>query len=104
MLAIRVTSSGDSIVVYLDGDLDLMTVGRVRHDLTPLMAEGTHLVLDLARVSFIDSAGIGLLLSTRSALLKRAGSLEIRNPSNVVRRVFDVTGLVDLLLGTGATA
>ena len=69
MLAIRVTSSGDSIVVYLDGDLDLMTVGRVRHDLTPLMTEGTHLVLDLAHVSFIDSAGIGLLLSTRSALL-----------------------------------
>ena len=104
MLAVRVTSSGDSIVVHLDGDLDLLTVGRVRHDLAPLMADGAHLVLDLARVSFIDSAGIGLLLSTRSALLKRGGRLEIRNPSNVVRRIFDVTGLIDLLLGTGATA
>ena len=104
MLAVRVTSSGDSIVVHLDGDLDLLTVGRARHDLTPLMADGAHLVLDLARVSCIDSAGIGLLLSTRSALLKRGGRLEIRNPSSVVRRIFDVTGLVDLFLGTGATA
>jgi len=37
-------------------------------------------------------------LATRHALLERGGSLAVRNPSSVVRRVLEVTGLDGLLL------
>ena len=96
----HVTPHRDSVLVHLEGDLDLMTTGRVRRDLAPFVDSAPSLVLDLADVVFIDSAGIGLLLSTRSSLLERGATLEVRNPSSAVRQILDVTGLGGVLLET----
>jgi anti-sigma B factor antagonist len=85
-------------VVHVNGDVDLTTSRRLRDDISQLVGGGPHLVLDLTEVRFMDSAGLGALLATRSAVLEHGGSLAIRNPSSPVRQVLDVTGLAGLLI------
>jgi anti-sigma B factor antagonist len=94
----RAESCGDALVVHVDGDLDLTTAERLRHDMSQLVGDGPELVLDLTDVSFMDSEGISALLATRSAVLEHGGSLAIRNLSSTVRRALEVTGLAGLLI------
>ena len=75
-------------VVAVQGELDLATVGTLEAYLNGV---GRPVVLDLANVSFIDSAGIALLLS------QAKDGLTIRDPSPEVRRVFQTCGLDDQL-------
>jgi anti-anti-sigma factor len=69
---------------WVDGSLDMITTPDVKR-----FMEGVHsgpLVLDLARVRFLDTTGLHLLIQ----LSERSGetpSLIIRNPSQAVRRV-----------------
>jgi anti-anti-sigma factor len=89
---------GDSVVVHVDGDLDVATSGQLGNDIAPLVENGPNLVLDLAAVEFMDSAGIGAVLAARAAALEHGGAFEVRNPSSSVRLLLDVTGLAALLM------
>jgi len=85
--------AGDAIVVAPAGEIDLATVAVVEASIQAALAETDTLVLDLRDVSFIDSAGLRLVLET---------SREVRDFSVVrgpreVQRVFDLVGLDDRL-------
>lgn len=57
-------------------------------------ASGAHAVeLDLSSVSFLDSLGLGELLTVRRDLEMSGGSLSVIGVSPQVRRVLDITGL-----------
>lgn len=94
----RAEPLGDSVVVHVNGEIDVATAGRLSDGVSPLVDTGPNLVLDLTAVPFMDTVGLGALLATRSAVLEHGGSLTIRNPSRAVRRVLDVTGLAALLI------
>jgi anti-anti-sigma factor len=49
------------------------------------------IVIDLAKLEFIDSAGLGMLLIVRDEANKARRSLVLRNPCGQVKRMFDVT-------------
>jgi anti-anti-sigma factor len=93
----RAETFGDSVVVHVDGDIDVATSGQLGDDIAPLVETGPNLVLDLTEVPFMDTVGLGALLATRSAALEHGGSLTVRNPSPAVQRVLDLTGLTELL-------
>jgi anti-anti-sigma factor len=75
----------------LSGELDLFTVDAARAALETEL-HGT-LVLDLTSLEFIDDSGLGLLVGTYKRLRKEEGSLVLRNPSDHVLRVLEVTGI-----------
>jgi anti-anti-sigma factor len=52
-----------------------------------------QLILDFADVRMIDSAGIGILLSTQRRVQAAGGRLVVANPSDHVRKVFSLTGV-----------
>ena len=82
--------AGTPAVVAFDGDLDLETAPQLRQQLLELLDRGrVDLVVDLAGCSFLDSAGLSLLLSTARRCEELGGSL----------RVVNATGAVDQLLG-----
>ena len=84
------TQAGTPAVVAFDGDLDLETAPQLRQQLLELLDRGrSDLVVDLAGCSFLDSAGLSLLLSTARRCEELGGSL----------RVVNATGAVDQLLG-----
>jgi stage II sporulation protein AA (anti-sigma F factor antagonist) len=80
-------------VVTLSGEIDLSNADLLGDKLAGFAGEDDHLVIDLSALEFMDSSGIAMLL--RAAV--RASSVEVRNPSDVVRRIIECTGLSDVL-------
>jgi len=60
-------------------------------DETPLR----RLVVDASELEFIDSSGISALLALRERVADGGGHFELRDPTPAVRRVIEITGLLD---------
>ncbi|HSL56263.1 MAG TPA: STAS domain-containing protein [Acidimicrobiales bacterium] len=54
-----------------------------------------HLVVDASELEFIDSSGISALLALRERVTDHGGEFELRDPTPAVRRVIEITGLLD---------
>src|SRR5260370_32822814 len=76
-------------IVDADGEIDVFTCGPLRDRLLALAGEGhSGLVVNLGRVSFIDSAGLGVLVAVWHRLRPFVGVLALASPSPRVRCVF----------------
>ena len=82
-------------VVEPHGEIDVLTAPQLGRRLLGLVDEGkTRLVVDLSRVTFMDSTGIGVLLNALRRATGRDGSLVLVCPTERILRPFQVTGLV----------
>ncbi len=70
---------GGSIVVTVDGLVDLAAVGHLHNDLSRAVRRhpGVTLIVDLDAVSVLDDAGLGILLGAAAAARDAAGDLEV---------------------------
>ncbi len=75
----RVDQVGGSIVVTVDGLVDLASVGRLHDDLTRTLRThpGVALVVDLDAVSVLDDTGLGVLLGAAAASREAGGDIEV---------------------------
>jgi anti-anti-sigma factor len=88
--------SGDqgSLVVRMSGDLDLSTVGSVEAAVEPLLdQQPERLVIDVKNLQFADSSGLALWVRWAN----RVDQVEIREPSQLLRRVIERMGLAERL-------
>jgi anti-anti-sigma factor len=72
------------------------------HELDELRREvleqsDTRVIIDLSRVTRIDSAGLGQLMSCYSHLVKNRGALKVLNPAPEIRNLLDMTGLSSII-------
>jgi anti-anti-sigma factor len=72
------------------------------HELDELRKEvleqsDTRVIIDLSRVTRIDSAGLGQLMSCYSHLIKNRGALKVLNPAPEIRKMLDMTGLSSII-------
>lgn len=82
-----------AIVVHLAGELDLYTAAAVRQALLDLCREDpARLVIDLERLTFIDSTGLGVLIEARSQLRDR-GAFVLAAPGHETHRALQISGL-----------
>ena len=88
---------GAYALVTATGELDVETAYDVYlAAIGQAQAGFTAVVLDLSEVTFIDSVGLGMLVRTRDDLTRDNGSrLRLRNPSDRVRRMLELTALLD---------
>ena len=77
--------------IALIGELDLANVGDTESELAAQASSGTPLVLDLSRLTYLDSQGIAMLFRLSDRANLNGGSLTVANPSGLVRRVLDIT-------------
>lgn len=81
-------------VVYLSGELDLTSAGQLSAAIDAALASHPdRLVLDASGLSFMDSSGIVLLVSAT----QRVQEVQVRDPSPIVRRLIELTGLTKVL-------
>ena len=89
---------GGTIVVEVLGPLEAATVGALRS--VVLDAVDTYrprqLTVDLRRVPFMDSIGIGTLVAVNNKAREVGGAMEVRSPSPFVHRLLQITGLTEL--------
>ena len=89
------SSSGTRLDIALEGRLDTVTAPQLEKALGGLDGV-TALTLDLAGLEYISSAGLRLLLFAHKRLADREG-MKVTNANEIVREVFDVTGVADIL-------
>jgi anti-anti-sigma factor len=81
-------------VVYLSGELDLTSAGQFSTAIdTALGRHPDRLILNASAVTFMDSSGIVLLVSAT----QRVQEVQVRDPSPIVRRLIELTGLSNVL-------
>jgi anti-anti-sigma factor len=89
---------GLPLVVEVCGEVDIQSAPWLRDELLrTVRRHGPRIALDLAGVTFLDCAGINVLLSTRRRALLEGGWLQVVRPSARAWRVISVLGLQDVL-------
>jgi anti-sigma B factor antagonist len=92
-ITIEDTSKGIPMV-HLRGELDAYSAAHFRGALISLTQEGHRfVVLHLGSLDFIDSVGLGSMVSVYTRLKKAGGSLYIAAPSEQLSKVLHITGL-----------
>ena len=88
--------NGEELTIALEGRLDTTTApeldGSVKADIDGV----TKLTFDFAKLEYISSAGLRVLLSAQKVMNKQ-GSMVVKNVSEEVKEIFEVTGFADIL-------
>lgn len=97
-LDVGMSRADGGFVVRVRGELDLRTAPRLRAALRDALATpGGAVTLDLKDLEYADSVGLSILVAGHQRALTEGRPFRIRRPSAAVRRVLDVSGLLDVL-------
>ena len=80
----------------VEGEIDASSIGDLESVLAGVLgADVDEVVLDFHAVTFLDSAGLRLLVDSAETFSSGSGrrTLRVANPTSAVRRVFDASGL-----------
>ncbi|MAG55458.1 MAG: anti-anti-sigma factor [Planctomycetes bacterium] len=81
---------GIVVVTLAEGTLDAETVKAFRQEVQDQIQPGVRMMLDLGNVTFVDSAGLGAILSCLRRLNAAGGDLKLGNISAPVRSMFEM--------------
>src|SRR6266516_7641555 len=95
MLDVEVTGRGERRVLFLSGQLDLDSASQLDRALEAVCADGVReVVLNLQKVDFIDTTGLGTILSGRTLCKQHGCRYFIDTPVPAsFKRLLDVTGI-----------
>lgn len=91
---LQTESDRKSTLVTLRGDFDVQVAQHVAERLTEIEAEEPELlVMDLSRLSFLDSSGMGVIAATHGRARAAGRRFVVVNPPYGVRRAFEISEL-----------
>ena len=93
---IKMTKNDNELTVALSGRLDTLTSPDLEDKLEEELDGAERLIFDLAELEYISSAGLRVLLGAYKMMEEYNGML-IRNVTEPVMDVFEVTGFSDVL-------
>jgi len=80
-------------IVKLSGEMDVGNAGAVSECLVNLVDAGADVVIDLSDLQFIDSTGLGVLVTAGGRARERGHRIRLRAPGQNVASTLSVTGL-----------
>jgi anti-sigma B factor antagonist len=93
-ITVKTRAEGSTPVVSLSGELDLTNIERVRSSIGDVLTAGTgRLVVEMSELAFMDSSGLAMLAS----FARKVPEIELRDPSPIVPRLIDLSGLAEIL-------
>ena len=93
---ITMNRNGSELVVELEGRLDTVSAPELEGQLEPALSGVEKLVLDLAELSYVSSAGLRVMLAATQTM-EEQGEMIVRNVAPDVMEVFLMTGFADIL-------
>ena len=94
-LKIDVKKDGAEYTFLLEGRLDTITSPDLESEINKATPDAAKLILDLAKLDYISSAGLRVLLGAAQAMDGK-GDMIVRNLNQSVREIFDLTGFSNL--------
>ena len=95
-MTIHAKKNGTALEVALTGRLDTMTSPELEKELNEQLDGAETLVFDFTELEYISSAGLRVLLSAHKIMSKQ-GSMVVKNLTEEVKEIFDITGFSDIL-------
>ncbi len=93
-LDLETSAHGNTSVVSLRGEIDVYTAPRLRQALIDLVSGGaTDIVVDMDKVDFLDSTGLGVLVGGLKRVKSNDGDLRLVVTQDRIMKIFDITGL-----------
>lgn len=93
----RVNSStpGDTTcLMEIEGEVDVYTAPQLKQDIVDVAERGVkHLIINLSKVEYLDSTGLGVLIGGLKRLREGKGNLVLVGPGMRILRIFEITGL-----------
>ena len=84
-------------VIDVQGEIDIYTAPRLRELLIDLVSRGSYqLVVNLDKVGFLDSTGLGGLVGGLRRVRARDGSLDLVCTQQRILKIFRITGLTEV--------
>ena len=98
-MEIKAIRRGQRIIVRLSGELDHHSAADVRGALDAVLRDVTvrEMQLDMTDVTFMDSAGLGVVLGRYRTLAARGGRLIVSGVRTPIDRIFRMSGLYALV-------
>ena len=82
------------VLLQISGEIDMATGPELRQRIVQYVQEGhLHIILDLAKVDFIDSTGLGVLIGGLKRTRSHGGDLQCIGLSESLKEMFKLTGL-----------
>ena len=84
-------------VIDVQGEIDIYTAPRLRELLIALVSKGDYqLVVNLDKVGFLDSTGLGVLVGGLRRVRAHDGSLDLVCTQQRILKIFRITGLTEV--------
>ena len=86
----------DVNTIVLSGRLDTVTAPQLEAELEKILSDSDALVLDMANLEYISSAGLRVILKAQKAMNTK-GTMKLIHVGESIMEVFDITGFSDFL-------
>lgn len=96
-MQIEKKTEGSNLTVKLIGRLDTTTSPELESGIASDLDNATALTFDMSELAYISSAGLRVLLSTQKKMNAKGGSMVVKNSSDEIMEIFEVTGFTDVL-------
>ena len=96
-MTMEINKNADVATIGIVGRLDTTNAPALEKAINEDIGDAKNLVLDLAGVQYISSAGLRVLLGAQKKMLK-IGSMKVVNVCEAVMEVLEMTGFADILV------
>ncbi len=97
MLSIRSNLSGNTLNIALEGNIDIKTSSDLETEINSKIDQVTEINFDFAKLEFLTSAGLRVLLAAQQEIDDKGGTMTLKNVNDEIMDVFNLTGFVDVL-------
>jgi len=93
-LSLTSRAEGEFEIIEVGGEVDVYTAPKLREAIVAAVDAGhTRLLIDVQKVEFLDSTGLGVLVGALKRVRADGGSLDIVCTQERILKIFEITGL-----------
>jgi anti-anti-sigma factor len=97
MFTYHIVSDNSKTTIYMDGDVDIESTEIMEQEIAPRLLSKRDIRIDMSKVLFIDSSGIGLLITLVNMMTDHGGMVEICGLNEDIQQVFTLLQIPDIL-------
>ena len=95
---VQFREDGNVLRGYIEGEIDTFTAPALREELETVgIIENQLIQLDLSKVNYMDSTGLGIFVAFYKKVTRENASLKLVGLSHRLVRLFEITGLSELM-------
>ncbi len=93
-MSIRIKYEEDYVIVLPDEEIEVYNISEIKEVLFDIIEKGNRkLIMDMSKVEYIDSSGLGVLVSVLKKVKVSEGKLVLISPKSSVKQILSLTNL-----------